>query len=160
MPAVSGETYGGILLDPLSSLHDKSREVTIEALNAEPMLKNDRPAVPVLPAGESDDASQGCSDRRSSASTDIDAGVNVAPCPRRAPCSETGINRSPYRPVQLQRGQRIEGVAAEVALLRHGPSGERNAGHDRRNTDNPPARQICSVHSRGDDLRGQPGFLV
>jgi len=55
MPAVSGETYGDPLLDPLSSLHDKFGQVTIEALNAGPVLKNDRPAVPVLPAGEGDD---------------------------------------------------------------------------------------------------------
>ena len=160
MPAVSGETYGGILLDALSSLHDKFRQVSIEALNAEPMLKDDRPPVPVLPAGESDDASRGCSDRRSGPSVDIDAGVNVARRLRRAPCSETGIDRSPYRPVQPQRGERVAGVAAGVGPLRCGPSSGRNAGHDRRNADNPPARQKCSVHRRGDDLRRRPGFLV
>jgi len=85
MPAVSGETYGGTLLDRLSSLHDKFGQVTIEALNAVPVLENDRPAVPVLPAGESDGASRGRSHRRSGASADIDAGVNVAPSPQSSP---------------------------------------------------------------------------
>ena len=55
MPAVSGETYGGPLLDPLSSLHEKFGQVTIEALSTEPVLENERPAVPVLPAGEGND---------------------------------------------------------------------------------------------------------
>ena len=148
MPAVTGETYGGTLVDLLASLHDKLGQVTIEALNAASVLKNNRPAVPIPPAGESDDASRGRLDRRSGASADIDAGVNVAPPPQRSPCSETGIDRSTHRPVQLQRGERVEGVAAEVGRLRRGPSSERSAGHDRCNTHHPPARQMCSVHGR------------
>src|SRR5215813_11807787 len=151
-PAVSGETYGGTLLDALSSLHDKFGQVTIEALNAVPVLKNDCPAVPVLPAGESDDASRRRSDRRSGASADIDPGVSVAPRLRRAPCSETGIDRSPHWPVQPQRGERVADVAAGVGPLRRGPSGEHNAGHDRRDTYHPRARQMHGVHNRGDHL--------
>src|SRR5215470_6065061 len=153
MPAVSGETYGGTLIDPLSSLHDKFGQVTIEALNAVPVLKNDRPTVPGLPPGETDDASRRRSDRRSDASADIDAGVNVAAPPRRASCSEPGIDRSPHRPVQPQRSESVAGVVAGMRPVRRGPSSERDAGHDR-HTYQCPARQMCSVHGRHDDLRG------
>jgi len=150
VPAASGETYGGTLFDRLSSLHGKFGQVPIETLNAVPVLKSDRPAIPILPARECDDASRRRSDRCSGASADIYAGVNVAPSAQRAPRSETGTDRSTHRPVHSQCGERVGGVASDGGFFRRAPSTERNARHDRRNTYDPPARQPCNVHNRRD----------
>ena len=153
MPAVSDETYGGALLDALSSLHGKSGQVSIETVHAVPVLENDCPAVPGPPAGESDDAFCRRADRCPGASADIDTGVDVASSSQRAPCSEAGIDRSAHRPVHPQCGERIDGVTAGAGPLRRGPSSECSAGHNRRNTYHSQACQGHHVHSRCGDLK-------
>ena len=152
IPAGSDETESGTLLDSLSSLHDELGQVSIQALNTVPVLENDRPSVPVLPAGERDDARRGRADGRSDASANIDAGVNVAPFPRRVSCSKAGTDGSPHRPLQLQRAERV-GIAAEARSLRRSPSSEGDTGHDRRETYHSPARHRCKVHTHSDALK-------